>query len=275
MTIVRSPASSANVGPGFDVFGMALAAYVYATDDADPGLGKTWDACGERHIARIAYERAGGTQPLWFSFDFPPGRGLGFSAAARAAGATLAYLQAGMSAQAAQDHAYEVVLHLEGHGDNAAPATFGGMHIIAGDTRHRLDAEFPGEVMVWVPDSETTPTDANRAGMTSAVNRSDAVHNLGRLGLLMAAIYEGRADLLKVATEDRLHQPDRLLSSPQSKDALSEALEAGAHAAWLSGSGPSVAVSACPECVDAVVVAMPPGGSVLRSGPDLAGSIEV
>ena len=141
---------------------MALAAYVYATDDADPGLGKTWDACGERHIARIAYERAGGTQPLWFSFDFPPGRGLGFSAAARAAGATLAYLQAGMSAQAAQDHAYEVVLHLEGHGDNAAPATFGGMHIIAGDTRHRLDAEFPGEVMVWVPDSETTPTDANR-----------------------------------------------------------------------------------------------------------------
>lgn len=274
MTIVRSPASSANVGPGFDVFGLALATYVYATDDPS-GSEKTWDACGEKHIARIAYERAGGKEPIWFSFDFAPGRGLGFSAAARAAGATLACLQARMSAAAAQDHAYQVGLTLEGHGDNSAPATFGGIHIIAGDTRHRLNAQFPAEVIVWVPDSETTPTDENRAGMAGAVNRSDAVFNLGRLGVLFAAIYEGNPELLACGTEDRLHQEDRLLSSPASKDALHAALDAGAYGAWLSGSGPSVAVAVSPDRADEISALMPAGGRVLRPGPDESGAVEL
>ncbi len=282
MTIVRSPASSANVGPGFDVFGLALATYVYATDNLDdlqsgvhcPSV-RTWDDCGENHIARIAYERAGGTGQIWFSFDFAPSRGLGFSAAARAAGATLAYLQAGMSALDAQLHGYEIGLSLEGHGDNSAPATFGGLHIVAGETRHRLDATFPAEVLVWVPDGETTPTDENRAGMTSAVNRSDAVFNLGRLGVLMAAIYEGNADLLACGTEDRLHQADRLLSSPASKDALNAALEAGAYASWLSGSGPSVAVAVSADRIQEVSELMPAGGTVLHPGPDGSGAIAI
>jgi homoserine kinase len=274
VTIVRSPASSANVGPGFDVFGLALAIYVYATDDPSR-TDDTWDACGQNHIARIAYERAGGTQPMWFKFDFAPGRGLGFSAAARAAGATLAYLQAGMSADHAQQLAYEIGLTLEGHGDNAAPATFGGIHIIAGETRHRLNAQFPAEVIVWVPATETTPTDENRAGMTSAVNRSDAVFNLGRLGVLIAAIYEGNASLLACGTEDRLHQADRLLSSPASKDALHAALDAGSYAAWLSGSGPSVAVAVSSDRVEEISALMPIGGQVLRPGPDESGAVAI
>ena len=277
MTIVRSPASSANVGPGFDVFGLALATYVYVTDDPDhvaDGLaGNTWDSCGEDHIARIAYERAGGRGPIWFSFDFPPGRGLGFSAAARAAGATLAYLQVGQSASEAKDNAYQIGLTLEGHGDNAAPATYGGIHIVAGETRHRLNAEFPAEILVWVPDTETTPTDENRAGMTSAVNRSDAVFNLGRLGVLMSAIYEGNPDLLGCGTEDRLHQEDRLLSSPASKDALHAGLDAGAYAAWLSGSGPSVAIAVSSDRSEEIAGLMPAGGTVIWPGPDGTGAV--
>lgn len=273
MTIVRSPASSANIGPGFDVFGLALATYVYATDDKSEDSTKTWDTCDENHIARIAYERAGGTRPMWFSFDFPPERGLGFSAAARAAGATLAHLQAGSDASEAREHGYRVTLALEGHGDNAAPAAFGGIHIIAGDTRHRLAADFPALVMMWVPSAQTTPTDENRAGMPSAINRSDAVFNLGRLGVLMAAIYEGRPDLLAVGTQDRLHQPDRLLSSPMSKDALHAALDAGASGAWLSGSGPSVAIAVVADRAEQVIAALPAGGKVLRVGPDVTGSV--
>lgn len=275
MTIVRSPASSANVGPGFDVFGLALGTFVYAADVPDADESKTWDFCGETHIGRIAYERAGGTKPMWFSYDFPPGRGLGFSAAARAAGAALAFLQDGLSGEESRAQAYEVALTLEGHGDNAAPAAYGGMHIIASETRHQLNAEFPAEIMLWVPDNETTPTDENRAGMTSAVNRSDAVFNLGRLGMLMCAIYEGRPDLLAVGTQDRLHQEDRLLSSPASKDALHAAMVAGAHAGWLSGSGPSVAIAVSPDRADEVARSMPAGGTVLRPGPDIRGIIEL
>lgn len=262
------------MGPGFDVFGLALATFVYATDNPAEAA-RDWDQCGENHIARIAYERAGGRGQMWFSFDFAPSRGLGFSAAARAAGATLAYLQAGMDGPDAQSHAYEIGLTLEGHGDNAAPATFGGLHIVAGQTRHRLNAVFPAEILLWVPHGETTPTDENRAGMTSAVNRSDAVFNLGRIGVLMAAIYEGNVDLLACGTEDRLHQEDRLLSSPASKDAIHAALDAGAYAAWLSGSGPSVAVAVSSDRLGEISSLMPAGGKVLHPGPDESGAVAI
>lgn len=245
---VRAPGSTANLGPGFDVLGLAVARYVWADDE---GGG---EPCGPDHIARIAYEAAGGKNELWFDFELEPGRGLGFSAAARAAGAVLAYLQAGYEIDAAQEMAYPIVAGIEGHGDNAAPSVFGGLHIIAGRHQHRVAAEMPGELVFWVPD-RVTETDYSRTCLPSEVSREDAVFNLGRVALLTAAIYEGRLDLFRVATDDRLHQPQRLADCDQTCQAMEAALEAGAAGSWLSGSGPAVAALVSTEERTAVVEA--------------------
>jgi len=268
VTKVRAPGSSANLGPGFDVLGIALTRYAWVSDE--PG----GDSCGPKHIARVAYERAGGTGDLWFGFDLEPGRGLGFSAAARAAAAMLAYIQAGIGSAEAQRRAYEVVAGLEGHGDNAAPAVFGGMHVIAGDKNHRIKAEFPGRFLCWVPDL-VVPTEKSRLQLPTTVSRADAIHNLGRVGLMIAAVYEGDLSLLRRATEDRLHQPQRLAAIPQASAAIDAALDAGAVAAWLSGSGPTIAVVVEDDTLDQVVAAMPPQGKILHLDVDTKGAIEI
>jgi homoserine kinase len=208
---------------------------VWVSDEGDG------NPCSEEHIATIAYRQAGGTGPIWCEFELEPGRGLGFSAAARAAGAYLAARQQGFDHDPAQQAAYEVVRDLEGHGDNAAPAVFGGLWVVAGETVHRVPHDLPGRLLFWVPEA-TTLTDESRACLDPLISRADAVFNLGRLGLLLAAAYEQRLDLLARATEDRLHQPPRLEQAPASGDAFRRALKAGAAAAWLSGSGPTVAV---------------------------------
>lgn len=265
---VQAPGSSANLGPGFDVLGLAVARYVWAMDEGDG------EPCGPDHIARIAYEQAGGTEPIWFDFELEPSRGLGFSAAARAAGALLAYLQQGHDVQKAQHEAYQVVAEIEGHGDNAAPCVFGGAYVIAGDVYHRIDASMPGNLLFWVPDVETL-TDDSRACLASSVPRADAVFNLGRIALLMAAMYEGRVDLLRQATEDRLHQPPRLVACPQANAAYEAAFGAGAAAAWLSGSGPTVAVVAEDHAVADITAALEGTGKVLQLAMDVEGAVPV
>lgn len=284
MTTVYAPASTANIGPGFDVLGLALHRHAWVSDskprtgtesgeNQKPALdGSSDETCGPEHIARIAYEAAGGTDPIWFGFDFPPSRGLGFSAAARAAGAVLAYVQQGLSITDAQLAGYKVVAELEGHGDNAAPAVFGGFHVIAGDLNHRMKLTIPGQLICWVPHNATTPTDASRAVMASQIDRSDAVFNLGRVGLLISALYEGDLSLLARATQDRLHQPARLDAAPDTKLALQSALAVGAAAAWLSGSGPTVAIIAETSKVAAITQALPRGGDVLELDIDLIGA---
>jgi homoserine kinase len=248
------------------VLGLALNRYVYANDEGDG------DLCWHDHIARIAFEMAGGTGDIWFRFDVPPGRGMGFSAAARAAGAALAYAQKGWDADRLQRDAYTIVERLEGHGDNAAPAAFGGIQVIIDSDHHRLATDLPGELMLWVPRESSTSTDENRAGMSSTVDRSDAVYNLGRLGLLVASLYENDVSLLSRATEDRLHQPNRFIQQPASKAAYDAARAAGA-AAWLSGSGPSVAIVVAPGGASDVAARLPSVGDVLHVDPDLKGTV--
>lgn len=263
---VRSPASSANLGPGFDVLGLAVTRYVWANDD---GHG---ERCGPDHIARIAYEQAGGQGSIWFDFELEPSRGLGFSAAARAAGAYLAFRQAGHDHPSAQDAAYQVVAEIEGHGDNAAPAVFGGIHVIAGEVQHRIDATVPGELLFWVPDLRTL-TDDSRACLPPTVDRADAVFNLGRVGLLMAALYEQRIDLLGQATQDRLHQPPRLRACEASAAAHRTMLELGAAAAWLSGSGPTIAAVVTEDRIAPITEALSPSGAVLHLPLDIVGVV--
>ncbi len=269
MTAVRSPASSANLGPGFDVLGLAVDRYVYANDEGDG------HRCEDGHIALVAFQRAGGHGDLWFRHEVPPGRGMGFSAAARAAGAALASAQRGDPTWKLQRHTFRITSELEGHGDNAAPAVFGGIHVVAGATCHRVAAQLPGELLLWVPTEATTSTDKSRSALPPTVSRDDAVFNLGRLGLLMAAVYEQNIHLLHDATGDRLHQAQRFEHQPLSAVAYNAALGAGAAAAWLSGSGPTVGMIAHPGRSAAIIEAMPDGGETVAVSMDLAGTIEV
>ncbi len=272
MVCVRAPGSSANIGPGFDVLGVAVSRYVWVADTPDEA--RCTDPCGPDHIARIAFEKAGGDGDIWFGFELEPGRGLGFSAAARAAGAVLAGLRAGDDLDGAKERAYPVVADIEGHGDNAAPSVHGGIHVIAGDCNHRIDAPFPGRLLWWVPPLET-PTDKSRLELPTSIARPDVVFNLGRLGLLIAAMYEGDLSLLRRATEDRLHQPQRLTQCQLARDAIEAALDCGAAAAWLSGSGPTIGIVVTDDTADRVIDGLPPSGRVLDLPVDEVGSVIV
>ena len=115
-------------------------------------------------------------------------------------------------------------------------------------------------VVVWVPEAATTSTDRSRTALPESVARADAVFNLGRVALFVAACATGDVGSLRVATEDRLHQTQRLTAVPESAAALEAALAAGVWAAWLSGSGPTVAMLCEAGRADEVAASLPASG---------------
>jgi homoserine kinase len=272
---VRVPASSANLGPGFDVLGMALDLC------ADVGTGEAPDAAlqlDEHHPATIAFTALGGTGPLWIRCSIPMGRGLGFSGAARVGGAALAVVAGAADADAAlhqrREEILDVATRLEGHGDNVSASLYGGIVASVGarPLALRVGPRFAAaSVVAWIPD-EVTSTDRSRAELPAAVERSDAVHNLERIVQFVLAVERDDPALLSGATADRLHQPQRLPAVTGASDALLAGTEAGAWCGWLSGSGPTVAFL-CPGAASQMVIdAMPPGGHSKELHMDLAGA---
>lgn len=240
---IRVPASSANLGAGFDVLGMALALY------AEVGCGQPPDGAliaDEHHPATIAFRRLAGDGAVWVRSEIPMGRGLGFSGAVRVGGAAAALVQRnGPRALDEPDGLSDVLAvatELERHADNAAASLHGGLVVAAADTVTRVPLAFDPAVVVWIPDAATTSTDHSRTTLTEHVSLSDAVFNLGRVAMFVAACANGDKSALREATRDRLHQDLRLEHVPQSASAMQQGLEAGAWATWLSGSGPTVAM---------------------------------
>lgn len=258
--VVRVPASSANLGAGFDVLGMALTLHAELGAGAPPPGARDAD---EHHPATIAFRRLGGLGPLWVRSPIPAGRGLGFSGAVRVGGAAAALVQQG-GPGALDDEARRAVLEatadLEHHADNVAASIYGGVVVAAGATVARVPLAFDPAVLVWVPRTATTSTDHSRSRLPDTVSRADAVFNLGRVATFVAACAAGDHALLRTATQDRLHQPARLAAEPMSAAALDAALAAGAWAAWLSGSGPTVAALCEPGLADEIAASMPDGG---------------
>jgi len=257
---VRVPASSANLGAGFDVLGMAL------TLHAEVGVGEPPEgahAAEARHPASVAFTRAGGTGELWVRSPIPMGRGLGYSGAVRIGGALAAHVERSGPEAADDPDVAEAVLalavELEGHADNAAASLHGGVVVAVDRSATRVPLAIDPAVVVWVPDA-TTSTDRSRTALAGRVERSDAVFNLGRVGMFVAACATGDVAALRAATEDRLHQPARLAAAPESAAALRAGLDAGAWAAWLSGSGPSVAMLCEPSRAGEVTASLPPTG---------------
>ena len=269
--IARVPASSANLGPGFDTLGMALTIYADVIVEPivrDSALDDAMKA-DEHHPATIAFRRNGGEGDVWLRSSIPVGRGMGFSGAVRVGGLVAAHAQRhGTDAERLQ-HELPALLHLatelEGHADNVAASLYGGVVAAAAGRAVRVPIALDAAMVLWVP-SFVTSTDDSRRKLPPTVPFADAVHNIGRTALLVAAIAAGDVGALRAATEDRLHQDMRLANAQPSRAALSAALETGAWAAWLSGSGPSVAVMCAADAAEAIAAALPVDGhcKVLR-----------
>jgi homoserine kinase len=271
--IVRVPASSANLGPGFDALGIALTRYLeLALDDADEPESKPAE---DGHPAVRAFRLLGGTGQLRVRSSIPMGRGLGFSGSARVAGLVAAMAQREGPSFHPLDAAEEllhVATALEGHADNIAPSIFGGVVAAAGGYAVRVPLPFDPCVVVWIP-ATTTSTDQSRAALSGAVPFTDAVFNIGRTALLVAALAAGDVHALRTATEDRLHQDQRLELTPGSRTALEAAVGAGAWCGWLSGSGPTIAALCSPERTQAVAAALPNDGRAEILRIDHAGAV--
>lgn len=250
---VRVPATSANLGPGFDCLGIALDLWARITitagqsgDDNAQTHGRPIDPMAHMALvaARLVYERIGLAAPdltARYEGRIPIARGLGASAVARTGGVVAANALAGDPID--REKLLAIATELEGHADNAAPALFGGFQVsIVEDGRVlHTAALLPAGIsaVLFVPELRM-PTKESRRLLPKALPREDAVHNIGRAALLVAAMARGRFDLLDAATQDRLHQPARSQLFPAMFKIFAAAKDAGAHCAYLSGGGSTI-----------------------------------
>ncbi|RZV42076.1 MAG: homoserine kinase, partial [Acidimicrobiales bacterium] len=228
---LRVPASSANLGSGFDVLGMAIDRYMEVSF-AEEGVGS------EDHLAMRVFRQYGGRGGLKITSTIPPARGMGFSGAARVIGLAAAAVQQGQTLDECRRWLFLESTELEGHPDNVAASVFGGVTVAVGERVVRVPLGIQAQVVLWVPDSRSG-TKESRRKLPTAVPMEDAVFNLGRVSLLIAALANGDVELLQEATQDRLHQNARLEQQPATANAMQAAVDAGAWCSWLSGSGPT------------------------------------
>lgn len=243
---VRVPATSANLGPGFDCLGLALDLWASITLTLG-GRATPRDPMAKMALAaaRRLFETLGrtphGALSARYEGDIPLARGLGASAVARVGGVVAANRLAGDPFD--REELLSLVSELEGHADNAAPALFGGLQVsvVDGDRVLHTSVPLPDGLssVLFVPELRM-PTRESRKLLRAYLSRADAVHNIGRAALLMAALSQGRFDLLGAATEDRLHQKPRSQLFPAMFAIFDAARAAGAHGAYLSGGGSTI-----------------------------------
>ncbi len=256
---VRAPATTANLGPGFDCAAVALDLWnelEVSSGDDEPDL----DHIGVRAFARLA--GLDGRRFTWTS-RIPRARGLGSSAAVIALGLVAAALLERGRTDAAE--LFAEGLELEGHGDNIAAALLGGVCLSWGTQLVRI-ADRPPAVPIAVIPETTVSTSVSRAALPATVTHADAAFTAGRATLLGAALAGGSTELFAKALTDRLHEPYRAESAPL-LGAVREALPAGALGATLSGSGPAVIVwarDADAASCEAELASRFPGERVLR-----------
>ena len=250
----RVPATSANLGPGFDALGIALS--LYAWIEMAPAEETTIRYVGDPMpnlpadktnllyvIARRVYEEAGAPMPeleIAFRGDIPLARGLGSSAAAivGALGAANALIGEPLP----RDELFRIATSIEGHPDNVGPALYGGIVSAVWDGERashiRLDPPPSLTTLVAIPTYELATSKA-RAALPETYSRADAVFNLSRAALLTAAFATGKLDVVRHALDDKLHQPYRAPLVPGLSRVLREASAHGALGAALSGAGPT------------------------------------
>ena len=257
--LVRVPATSANLGPGFDTLGLALSLYDELVVTATSGSGVEVHVSGvgagevptdESHLVvrsiAAAYASVGRDLPglrLSARNVIPHGRGLGSSAAAIVAGVMAAKGLLEGEVEFSSSDLLALAAELEGHPDNVAPALFGGLTIAwttsTGPAHKRLLVHRGVSPVVFVPET-TLSTKLARSLQPASVPHEDATFNVSRSALLVAALVQS-PELLHAATEDRLHQSYRASAMPET-DALIRLLRDAGLAAVVSGAGPSLLV---------------------------------
>lgn len=245
---VRVPATCANLGPGFDCFGLAIELCNEVTVDTDRPASVSWEGEGAEELPtdgsdlisatmrRVAGDRPLPPVALTGRNRVPLARGLGSSSAAVVAGvvASLALLGDAPAPHRVFMHAASI----EGHPDNAAPACFGGFTIAApGGLVRRLDPHPDLRPALLVP-SERLPTSEARAALSSEVSRADAVFNVAHAALTVEALTRDPS-LLGRALQDRLHEDARLAIVPGVRDVLERVRDAGLPVC-VSGAGPTL-----------------------------------
>jgi homoserine kinase len=231
---VRAPATTANVGPGFDCAAIALDLWneVVVSDDGGEPDGD--------HLGVQAFRRLTPAEGLRFEWatPIPRERGLGSSASVIALGLVAACAVAGRASD--PEELLAAGLPLEGHGDNLAAALAGGVVLTWGTRIARVADRAPASAIALVPETVVS-TAAARASLPGSVAHADAAHTAGRAALLGAALATGSAALFAEALDDRLHEPYRSPGAPLFAAVRSQ-LPAGALGVTISGSGPTVIV---------------------------------
>jgi homoserine kinase len=238
--VVRVPASSANLGPGYDVLAAALAIHLELQVEETGEFGVEADLDGipldRSNLCVRAFELLHPADGVTFRLrsDIPPAAGLGSSAAAIVAGLVAA------------DHMYELdadllprAARLEGHPDNVAAALRGGFVICSDDGAERFDPPPELEGVLAIP-PQRVPTAEARAALPAEVPLADAVYNVAHASLLVLGLARADFDLVARGLADRIHQPRRASLYPRSMELLARARELGALGATISGAGPAV-----------------------------------
>lgn len=257
---LRLPATSANLGPGFDAVGLALS--MWLTVEAWPAEAEDWsiEATGRdaeivgrvdgnliietyRQVIASAGADAPAALRMQIENEIPLGMGCGSSAAAICAGVALA--QHFGELQADDERSVSEATMREGHPDNVAACWYGGFTVSAMAEKGVKAASFPGnpgwELMLAMQPRALATKEA-RALLPDAYSKADAVFNMQRAALLTAAFAQGRLDLLKAGMQDRIHQPYRMKACPLLEKLLPLAEEPYVAGVALSGAGPSVLV---------------------------------
>ena len=254
---VRVPASTANLGPGFDSLGMAFQLYTELTMTlADQTviklIGKEMEGLQADksnliyQTAAVLFTKAGLPVPeleIEVESDIPLTRGLGSSAAAIVGALTAANMLAGEPFS--QEQLFAIASDMEGHPDNVGASFFGGVVVASMPEEGETGVPFVKlpvpeglQTLVVIPDYWLSTEEARKA-LPDSYSRADFVYNIGHSSLLVAAIAQGRLDLLGKAMRDRLHQPYRAKLVPGLHEMLTEATSYGALGAALSGAGPT------------------------------------
>ena len=274
---VRVPASTSNLGPGFDVWGAALSLHnefgVRVVDNPKDagfvikGMGKDLVPKDESNVIwqmmeRVFKERKCkdlSLKNLKITIDgkIPLGSGLGSSASAIAGGLALGYLLSGGKLD--KESLAQTAADIEGHPDNAFPVIFGGLCFCYKNSDGKyflIRPPSPKLKLIVINPAFQVSTDLARKTLPKKYSIDDIVFNLSRASLLGAAFMGKHYDLLRAAVEDKIHQPFRAKNIPHTFEIFDAAYEAGAIAAFISGSGPSLAAFAKPQDAGRIADAM-------------------
>ncbi len=248
------PASSANLGPGYDAFGLALGLYnefearpaeAWSVEVAGEGAGELTpdESNAVVRAMRAVFEEAGyrGCAQVRCRNTIPIGRGLGSSSAAIVGGVLLANALLGEPFD--RERLFEVAARIEGHPDNVAPALLGGFTVAWYEEERPFAVRFEpqgGLAVVAAIAPQPLPTREARAALPSTVPHPDAVRTVARAALMALGIVHGSQALIAAGAADRLHEPYRRVLISDMEQVRSALVDAGVDGAVLSGAGPTL-----------------------------------